>query len=193
MTTSVRRGLLFNKPGQCGGRRRDRGGRYFACRSADDSRRRKPESAARGPYQRSFVSFPVAAPLFVVVNAIEKLLFRDFAGHPAVENLLVPRKYGFDGEHDITVVRSTSSSHEICSIDSESWRARDSRQSRSDLRCVPLQESHRASQTDSKGLEFSVELLDVLPAWRGIEFTDVALDSLDGRSLERRDLSKSFL
>ena len=48
------------------------------------------------------VGLPITAPFFVVVDAVQELLLRHLPGHPQVEEFLVSRENGLDGERDIT-------------------------------------------------------------------------------------------
>ena len=50
-----------------------------------------------------FVSLPLAAPVFVVMDPVEKFLFRDFAGHPLIKNLLVAGEDRFNSDRDIVL------------------------------------------------------------------------------------------
>src|SRR5215470_18063963 len=57
-----------------------------------------------GGFEYGFVTTPVAAPLLVVPNAIQELLFRNRSRHPLIQNFLISREYRFDGNSDFVFV-----------------------------------------------------------------------------------------
>src|SRR5579883_1499887 len=50
--------------------------------------------------ENGLVGLPVAAPFLVIPNPIQKLLFGYRAGHPRIQNFLVPRKNRLNGERN---------------------------------------------------------------------------------------------
>ena len=56
-----------------------------------------------GCIEDGFVSVPIAPPLFVVANAVQKFLFGDSARHPSLEDVLASRKNGLDRKCKIEI------------------------------------------------------------------------------------------
>ncbi len=54
-----------------------------------------------GRLENRFIPLPITAPFLAVMDPVEKLLFRNFAGHPTGEHFLISSKYRFNSDGNI--------------------------------------------------------------------------------------------
>src|SRR5262245_66325968 len=68
-------------------------------------------------FKNCLIAGPFTAPLFVVTNTVQELLFRDLSGHPAIENVLTSGEYGLNSKRDIILFQLSNSLEQFNNVD----------------------------------------------------------------------------
>src|ERR1051325_2423322 len=141
--------------------------------------------------ENRFVPGPVAAPFFVVADAVQKLLLGNLPGHPPIEGFLIPRKDGLNSDGEI-VVLGGQPANEIGRKDLALTKrviVADPDQ----VGLVSCLYDVVQSTNSLENLEFKVKFLDIFATWGRIDFTNIALNAPNCLFFQRGNLLQPLL
>src|SRR4051812_12334746 len=138
-------------------------------------------SQAAGSVKKVLIGLPIAAPFFVIVDAVQEFLLRYLPVHPHIEDFLVSRENGLDGKRDITLPLDNFLEQGCNKVLTGGKRVVVADPDEVRLTC--LRQNFVVSANRFKRLEFFIKLLDIFPRRGGMNFPDVRLNSTDSLPL----------